>query len=233
MAMPVLSVPQFPNVPNVPGVPALLRAAGASLPLPVLALANSLGLPDILQKPQWGIFDQSGNAVLVGDSVVGLDFRKEYRISDYPVEDGGFQSYDKVATPFDARVRFTVGGAFSGLSAINGVLTGTLSGALAGISGTAAITAFLAALDTALGSLQLYSVITPEVSYPSANVIHYDYRREARNGATMLTVDVWVREVRMTAAAQFTNTQAPSGADAVNDGTVVPDEGKEVAAQVT
>jgi hypothetical protein len=131
---------------------------------------------------KWGIFDTGGQPVIVGQSVLGIEYGKEYRISDYPVEDGAFQSYSKVETPFDARITFTQGGT------------------------DADRTAFLTSVADAVDSTTLYSIHTPEVNYDSANLTHYTYRREQKNGATLLTVEVMARQVRVTATATYTSS---------------------------
>lgn len=154
--------------------------------------------------PSWGIFDQAGIPVIatspaaaaVADSVVAFDFRREYRISDFPVEAGGFSTYDKIRWPFDARLIFTKGGSLQERQA------------------------FLAAIDALIASLALYTVVTPEVYYASATITHYDYTRRAESGATLIVVTVWMREVIPAPAPQFSNTREPSGADPVNGGTV-------------
>ena len=76
--------------------------------------------------PQWGIFDQSLQPVIVGDSCLLVDYRKEFRISDYPIEQGDFASYNKVETPYDFKMTFTKGGSSSDrqtfLTAVAGVV---------------------------------------------------------------------------------------------------------------
>ena len=41
-------------------------------------------------------------------------------------------------------------------------------------------------LEKAVKSLDLYKVATPEAVYTSANLVHMDYRREARRGINLL-----------------------------------------------
>lgn len=216
MVLPVPNVPQLPGVPPLPG-------GGIAFAAPVLVLADAIGL-GVFSGPQWGIFSKGGGPVLVADSVFGMEYARDYRISDYQQEAGSFQSYNKVQVPFQAKVTFLVGG-----SAIER-------------------TAFLAAAEVACASLALVVVATPEFFYPSANLTHYSYRREARHGATLLEVDVWCEEVRITGAAQLSqtggtasgtsggtgtntaptttgtlsNTQSPNGAATQQNGTVSP-----------
>ena len=196
------STTAYPDVPDAAGVPPVLREPGAfatedasSAPL---MTSDADGLDNYQSQAVWGIFDDNGQPVIVADSVFAVDFRKEYRISDYPIEQGAFGSYNKVELPFDGKVSFTVGGSDSDRSG------------------------FLASVAAAVSTLDLYSLITPEMTYSSASVVHYDYRRTAQNGATLLTVEMWVEEVRVTGTSEFKNTAKPSGADPAPGGTVTP-----------
>jgi len=189
-----VSASLYPNVPNLPGVPTLLRLASASIPLPILSLADGLGLQSFLTPVRWGIF-QGKAPVLTVDTVLEMGMARDFSISDFPVEQGGFATYNKVARPYEARVRVAVSG------------------------NDGARTAFLSALDSIVADLNLYSVVTPEYVYANANVTHYDYRRERRSGVTLLQVEIWLEEVRQVATASFASTQSVNGAAQVNGGT--------------
>lgn len=148
----------------------------------------------------WGIFDGDDAPVIVGDTVAAFENVKDYRISNFPVEGGGFESYNKVETPFDIRMTFTKGGSL------------------------AERTAFLLSLEAAAASLALYSVATPERTYLDVNITHFDFQRTHTQGATLLVVDVGLEQVRTTATVTFSNTQADDGAGRVNVGPVQPIE---------
>lgn len=182
------------NVPDVNGVPALNFAAGFSDGVELL-IEDTISYFTAQFGPQWGVF-LDGAPVVVADSVIEVQYRQEYTISDYPVEQGGFESFDKVAIPFDARVRFSSGGTEANRA--------DLLDSIAAIAG-----------DT-----NLYDVVTPEETYTSANIMHYDYRRSATNGVGLIQVDVWLRQVRETATSSLSNTQSPNAASQKNDGTV-------------
>lgn len=203
----------FPMVPDVPGVPQVARDAANSIISGTLSVVGVIGSlsgqfdqlsedgPDIssvTSPAQWGIFDDSGNQVITPDSFLGVEAVKEYRVSDYPIEDGAFGSYNKVETPFVGKVTFGKGGTESER------------------------TQFLSDIQSAASTLTLYTLVTPEVSYPNVNVTHYDYKRTSKNGVTMLTVEIWMEEIRDVVTATFTNTQQPEGADAANVGGVQP-----------
>lgn len=214
------------DVPAVAGVPALDSYATAEDV--VLLAADAVNILRLLGPPQWGIFDADGNAVLVGDTVKAFEYAKEYRISDFPVEGGGFASYNKVAIPYQTRVTFVQ----------------------AGTGDDRAI--FLQTADRALASLTLFAVATPEVVYLNANLVREGYRRVRESGANQITVEIWVQEVRQAQSLEFTRTQAAAqqaqaaaassspqtapwgqvrsatAADQVNDGTIAASEAGDV-----
>lgn len=151
-----------------------------------------------LISPEWGVFNRNGKSVITADNVVSFEYKQEWTLSDYPIEKGGFESYDKVQTPFDARVRFGAGGSLSNRKKL------------------------LDSIAAIAGDLKLYDVITPEKSYTSVNIMHYDLARTAQNGAGFIIVDVWLMEVRVDADIDFSSTQQPSGAPTSSGGQVQP-----------
>lgn len=191
-----MSLIPFPNVPQVPGVPAIFR--DLTIPsLPELVNLGLGGLADLLfGTPLWGLYEQDGQPAVVFDTFLGIRFRDGGRISSFPVEQGTFSSFNKVETPYDASIRL----AHSGDMASRNVM--------------------LAVLERIAGSTDLYSVVTPEIVYASANLVNYAYTRDTRNGSSMLIVELQLEEVRQTAVAQFTETEAPSGADPQSNGQV-------------
>lgn len=156
----------------------------------------------------WGIFNADGSQVIVPDSHVRLGYSREKRVSDFPIEEGGFASYNKVSVPFEGRFLLSKGGS------------------------QADRTSFLTSIDDATNSLDLYSLVTPEITYDNVNVVHYDYDRSADHGVTLLSVEVWLRQIRVATGPSFSNTANPSGAvtdaqdpaanDPTQDGAVQP-----------
>ncbi|HDR9087370.1 TPA: hypothetical protein QDB10_003287 [Burkholderia vietnamiensis] len=198
MPLPNLTVPAFPNVPNLPGVPPLVRAPGESLGSFAISLitTDAIGLLEGLLAPVWGIFDEFGAPMAVADTALSVEYRGDSRIAKYPQEQGGFRDYNKVQMPYNARVQLACGGS------------------------DARRTAFLAAVEAAKQSTALFTVITPDSTYENANVVSYDLRRTAKNGVTMLVVEVYLEEVRQTVVAQFANTQNSASQDSANLGQV-------------
>lgn len=191
------------------GIPTLLNPTPPATNAPALMTRDDPSVTAIAQKQGnvWGLYDQSMKPVIVADSVSRVSFKGDSSIADFPVEEGSFGSYNKVQIPFDARIVFTKGGT------------------------SADRTTFLNAIDVAKKSTKLYGVVTPDVTYSSANVVRYDYDRESRNGVTLLLVAVYVREVRIAADASFTSTTSTSSAS--QSGTKGPVAAPPSAAQQT
>lgn len=192
----------YPDVPIAPGVPPVFRkvtsfaAAQASQNNPEVLTSDDVDADDA--APQWGIFDDALNPVITGDSTIRVSYVHEYKTSDYPTEDGGFQSYNKVQLPYEVRITFVQGGDQTN------------------------VTDFLIDVEATLASLALYTVVTPEASYPKLSLTHMDYDRSAERGAQMITVDIWSREVRPAPSPAFTKTASPQGSDVQPGGQVQP-----------
>lgn len=178
------------------GAPTLLSGAAPAAPAPVTADAVS---SDGASQIDWGIFDaKTGLKVIDPDSVISLDFRQEWTLADYQIEEGGFETYDKVARPFDIRIRVAKGGSDSDRAD------------------------FIVAVSKIAGSLTLCNVVTPEVTYLSVNVSSIANARSASTGAGLITYDLELREVRVTAKSTFINVASQGAADPQSGGTVQP-----------
>jgi hypothetical protein len=112
-----------------------------------------------------------------------------------------FQSYNKVSDPFSGRVIFSQGATVS------------------------ARYAFLTSLASGIATLNLSTVVMPEIAYPSVNLTHFDFKRDAHNGLQLIQAEVWFEQVRVSAEAAFsstpsaTNTATPAGQTPQNGGT--------------
>jgi len=187
----------FPNVPFFPGVPAVARNGSnpGVLPPATPLVSDSLNGSGAA-RAIWGIYDQYGTLALEPDSIKAMEPSREARVLDYPVERGGFQSYNKVMTPGEVRVTVTKGGSDSDRRA------------------------FLDALDRLVASLDLFTVLTPDSAFPDRSITRYDYRRTSESGATLLTVELSTVEVRQKVKSAFSSTKEPAGADTTDNGPV-------------
>ena len=207
--MPLIPYPRVPIFAGVPLIPRLTMdtpniALGAPVPMGVVPAA----------EPVWGIFDPSGNPLYTPTeggtlSVFSFGCERSMNVSDFPVEaasgsanGSGFASYNKVYQP------------------ANPILTMALSGT------ESEKTAFLAAVDLACQTTQLYNVSTPDAIYSAPGgaytVNQYSYRRSALQGATMLMVEISLIQV-LQVTSSLSNVpapQSPSSASPSNGGTV-------------
>jgi len=199
-----MSLP-FPDVPNLPGVPPLPRSPGFTqseqLTLGVDAISNLLWHA-AQQPPSWGIFSGSDTTpVLTADSIIDFAARSLWDVASFPVQQGGFASYNKVIVPAEYSVRMTKGGTQTDRQN------------------------FLAQIAAIAGDTNLYTILTPEVSYQNCNVTRYEVTRRGAAGAYFLDVDVYFITINQASAQYQSATQNALDATAqpaTNTGTVQP-----------
>lgn len=182
------------NVPLAPGVPPLLRHS--SDPGEEQATDNAVQAAPATSL-DWGVYDRGGNDVLLPDSVGGIEFSQDYRISDYPMEAGEFGSYNKVATPWTNRVMVTKGGSLADRQD------------------------FETRLQHLVPSLDLYNIVTPERAYLECNITGVRLGRNQDRGAGMLMYEIEFVQIRQTGEIEFDDDDAGSAATATgtSDGT--------------
>jgi hypothetical protein len=189
------------GVPNLPGVPTLASYSSTAGLFSSLLTSDGAGVYSASSAVQWGIY-LNGASVVEADTVTSFSYKQEWAIADFPLEQGAFNTYDKVSIPFEARVRFTAGGSEQRRQA--------LLDSIAAIAGD---------------QTNLYTIITPEATYPSVTISHYDYARTAVNGLGMLSVDVWVFNAIVSGTISGQDVASPSAASQQNDGPVSPSAG--------
>lgn len=195
----------YPNVPIYPGVPQLVRSLNIPPAIQVsLGIVQSLLASAVNNPTQWGIFDANGNQLgllpngnSLFQSIVGIvngggpilsnsstEFMRKTRISEFPVEMASFASYNKVQLPANPTVTLALSGSETDR------------------------TSFLNLINAACVGTDLYSVVTPEVTYYNYSVEGYNYVRRAERGASMLIVEISLKEIRQVRAA-FSTVQTP------------------------
>lgn len=180
-----MSLINYPDVPNLPGVPAINRSSAGYVAAGIAILGEILPLGTF--GLNWGITFLNGTSALTPDSFVDFETREEYTIPTYPTELGGFASYNKVALPYEITLTVTCNG-----------------------NGEMSTSQFLTAIYYLLETTTLVSVVTPDWTFPVANLIHMEYRKEATNGATMIIARLKFREVRLNARV-YPVTVKPEG----------------------
>lgn len=206
MALPIIVVSLYPNVPRLPGVPQLVRSPlFPPSPAPTLGSgpASTLNAAASSQTAIWGICDSDLNPIVTPDSILNFGHRPQARISNFPVQEGGFANYNKVYLPFELSVGMSKGSTLEDRQD------------------------FLNDIEAAFQSLALLTVLTPERSYLSVNVHRYEVQRRDKDAACFLTdVEVFFTQVNevtaqySTTAANTQNAQVPASQPPVNQGGV-------------
>lgn len=190
------------TVPKVDGVPALPLANIAQQALQLMQY-DTFEFFTSSQVSVWGIY-RNGVPVISADTITDFTWRKEWVIADYHVERGAFESYDKVELPHETRIRFAAGGTRANREKL------------------------LRAINLIAPDLNLYDIVTPEITYVNCNVATPSYQRQPNRGNGLLQVDVVFREIRQTVAEAGSGSilppsaALPSGASPQNGGTVQP-----------
>jgi hypothetical protein len=174
----------------------------------------------------------SGRPVLTPDSVLSLEWHGEERISDYPVQNGQFVSYNKVKVPFDLRMVMTCQGlnvVQDALKPVTQLLDQALSNVGLAFGQPMTRDAFLRQLDSMLDSIDLYDVITPDKVYSNVNLVGYNHAKKSDEGGTLIIAELMFREVRellpvgVVSVLPLTqiSTNSETAATPVNLGTVL------------
>jgi len=191
--------PQYPDVPAVKGVPPVFRKSGTTAAAKIPALSKDGPGVAASSRVTWGLYKTDGTIALAVDNIAMVEPMREFRMSDYPTEDGGFQTFNKIATPGEVRVRVTKGGSDADRAT------------------------FLSRLDTMLETVaQLFSVVMPETTLINRSVVRYDYERTAQKGLTLLSVEITLVEVRQSVASAFSDSKAAEGTAQVLGGPKQP-----------
>lgn len=179
----------FPNIPFVPGVPLIPRSPLFPPTVQIaLGLVQSLLWQVFQSQTRWGIFDESGAPIfntatfdLLSSnslSTYGVDYSKETKVSDFPIEGGSFASFNKVETSAAPVVTLIFSGSESDRAS------------------------FINTIDAACKSQNLYSIATPEVTYINYSIARYGYQRRNDHGANIYIVEIGLMEIREV-SAQF------------------------------
>lgn len=174
----------YPNVPDVDGVPNVPQGPNTPDANYATDTTDPIELEQIDNVPAWGVFDDAGNQVLAPDTIQAFAFNNAYSISKFPIEKGSFTDINKVASPFESRVMMVKGGSDKERSD------------------------FLADVFDVLDSLDLFTIVTPECTFPNVNLVDMHYSKINRNGANMLSIDLQFEEIRLAPDAQYSEADA-------------------------
>lgn len=180
------------------GIPNLLNTIANVSNQISLAVADGLLIYQKFQQPTWGIYNAGGSLAIIPDSILSIDYEREWAISSYPQEQGAFQNYNKVQFPFENRVQITKGGSIEEKQL------------------------FIDTLESIAASLDLFDIITPEQTFFNANIYRIGLSRTANSGAALLVYDVSFEEIRISSTAKFVDVKDSNSANPAQLGTIQP-----------
>ena len=190
---------QFPSVPLTEGVPNLARSANSLLQT-TGATGHAMGLTgglagtflgqylNSMLAPTYALIDSKGKKVIQPDGPGEFEMKGDSSVSTYPVEEGGFQSYNKVLAPEDLNLSLLCGG-----------------------QGPMSREAFLSACAKLKSDPVVIKLVTPDRVFPYVTCTGMSYKKSARSGVTLLSVSLTFKEVRVVATASFPKAKTDSG----------------------
>ena len=166
---------------------------------------NSTQIVELTVQPStassWGVYTLDNEPVFDIDSCVDFKFADQAKTSDFPVEEGGFASYNKVIEPFQPRVKLAV-------------------------HGDVRISNLLTQLYIIVRSTNVYNVYTPSFTYLNVTLDKYDYSRTAKDGQHFVQVELTLKQINQVSPSYSTvkivAPKKPHAKDKIVDGKVVP-----------
>jgi hypothetical protein len=135
---------------------------------------------------------------IAADSVQEFGWRKENRIPNFPIQQGAFGTYNRVALPFENSITLTKGGTLTDR------------------------TAFLQAVDAVIAqaNIALYTIRTPEKSYANVSCTRAEVARRGTGNAFYFDVELFFIEINEVAAQYSTTSTASTPVTPTNNASV-------------
>ena len=190
----------YPDVPAYPGVPSIPRTTAGSPAINISIATGQSVSSGGSQEPKWGIYSATDNSPIytpeAGEtlSTFSFDYSRQTTVSTFPVEQGSFANYDKIWSPANPIVTLAFSGSESGKRSL------------------------LSVLEAACLYPVLWNVYTPDAEYDGYTIERYGYRRMAVKGATMLLIDVSLKEIKQVTASYSDVAAATSASSSSSSG---------------
>ena len=134
---------------------------------------------------EWTLIDSKGETALTFTAFIDLDSRTESQVSEYPIEEGGFASYNKTESPRELRVTLGIQGDNTDLEQS------------------------LIRLEEYRKKALLLIVSTPSRLYKSMTLESYSYKRTQDENAGKLIVELVLKEIREVKTRVMTTITKP------------------------
>jgi hypothetical protein len=138
----------------------------------------------------WDIFDADGKRLIEFDTFFSFDAMSDAQVTQAPVENGEFASYNKQIAP----TRSTVVLGYTGSSLVRAAIIKKCGALIAGTD--------------------LVSIITPDRTLMDMSLVGMDYSYRAEHGIDRLVVALIFEEVRQVAAEYTTASTTTGGSSA-------------------
>lgn len=135
----------------------------------------------------WDMFDSKGRKLFTFDTFFSLDSLADARVTQAPVENGTFASYNKTVSP----MRTTVVLGYTGLALIRA--------------------AILRRCESLLKGTELVSIVTPDKTFVNMSVVAVDHSYASSKGVDRLMLALTLEEVRQVQPAYATEKLLSKG----------------------
>lgn len=186
----------FPLVPNGQGVPPVRRQVFGAINDATLLVADLRLL--LASPPTWGIYKPDGSLAVKPDSFYAFGVRSDKRVSNFPIEQGSFGSFNKVSVPGEVRVVMTKGGTDQQRRK------------------------FLDQVADLISTFDLMTLVIPEGRQRGYTCHHYDYERKGQNGVWLLEVELLLQLIKQVPVNSGQNTRTAAGAAPLSSGQTQP-----------
>lgn len=196
------------------------RALAAALGLPTTvtfgtsALFSGLGLqslnpqstqpenPDQLAPgglPPYAISDSDNSTIIDPDSVMEFEINADSNVNSHPVEQGGFQAFNRVQEPISIRMQMACQGRQMPRET------------------------FLSTLKSLREGTQVVTISTPDTTYPNMTLKAFGYKKTSDRGAVTIWADTqWTEERSTNVTVSAPPTSQPQGAATTSLGSLQP-----------
>lgn len=155
------------------GIPTLLKKQAKAVAITLLGNSAGALVDALFGEQKWGIYvSGTQNPGVYVSSVVEIDVSGDASVSDYPIENGSFTSYNKVINPNIFGIRITQDGSESLRSEL------------------------FKWLERNIESTDLYDIVCPENTWTNSTLLRYRTIRNAESGASMVTIECVFQQVR-------------------------------------
>lgn len=164
--------------------------------------ASPLSIINSTLHPSYVIRSRDGLSALEFDGMMSIEPSSRASVTTAPVENGKYQSINKIREPKTLRCSVVV----SGMSGFNGSIPDIFSLSMTSQSST------LAQLSDMVATAGMYDIETPKENLNGYDLVSYSYRVTSQSGVSLLTVFLDFQEVIDQMEVQLSGAQSTSKA---------------------